>query len=213
VPLDPTTRAAAPPSVSSDDEPLILVDTEDRPTGSASKRVCHDGDGLLHRAFSIFLFRDDGRVLLQQRSALKRLWPLYWSNACCSHPRLGEETPDAAQRRLRQELGLAAELHYVYKFRYQARYDASGSEHELCWVFVGRVSAEPRIHPDEIGDCREYTAEDLDAAVSRSPETFTPWFLMEWRALRGEYRERVRQLLALPTAVPAPLSPVSTSVP
>ena len=75
--------------VSFDSEELILVDTQDHELGYCSKAQCHDGDGVLHRAFSLFVFDRRGRVLLQQRSAQKRLWPLYWSNSCCSHPRRG----------------------------------------------------------------------------------------------------------------------------
>ncbi len=204
---------AAPSSVSNDEELLLLVDENDRPTGSAPKRVCHDGEGLLHRAFSIFLFRDDGRVLIQQRSAVKRLWPLYWSNACCSHPRVGEDTHAAARRRLFQELGLQAPLHYVYKFRYHARYNDSGSEHELCWVFVGRTNDEPRAHPEEIAAYREIEVDELNAAVARSPETFSPWFLLEWKALCSEHHDRVQALLRSPAALSAGSSaPISASV-
>ncbi len=205
-------RPAAPASVSNDEERLILVDADDRPTGSASKRLCHDGEGRLHRAFSVFLFRDDGSVLLQQRSSGKRLWPLYWSNACCSHPRLGEETAEAARRRLQQELGLETPLHYVYKFRYQASYGAAGSEHELCWVFVGRTSSAPVVHPEEVAAYRHYAPDELDAAVEETPEIFTPWFLMEWRALRGEYFDRVLDLLCLPSSGLRAHTPVSPAV-
>ena len=86
--------------VSFDDEPLILVDENDREIGYRSKVDCHTGHGTLHRAFSIFLFDNRGRVLLQQRAAGKPLWPLYWSNSCCSHPRRGESMQQALHRRL-----------------------------------------------------------------------------------------------------------------
>ncbi|MCL5799487.1 MAG: isopentenyl-diphosphate Delta-isomerase [Gammaproteobacteria bacterium] len=205
-------RPAASVSVSNDEEPLILVDVDDRPTGSASKRLCHDGEGLLHRAFSVFLFRDDGSVLLQQRSSGKRLWPLYWSNACCSHPRLGEETAEAARRRMGQELGLETPLHYVYKFRYQASYGAAGSEHELCWVFVGRTSTVPVVHPEEVAAYRNYAPDELDTAVEETPGIFTPWFLMEWWALRGEYFDRVQDLLCFPPSGLRAHTPVSPAV-
>ncbi len=205
-------RPAASVSVSNDEEPLILVDADDRPTGSASKRLCHDGEGLLHRAFSVFLFRDDGSVLLQQRSSGKRLWPLYWSNACCSHPRLGEETAEAARRRMGQELGLETPLHYVYKFRYQASYGAAGSEHELCWVFVGRTSTVPVVHPEEVAAYRNYAPDELDTAVEETPGIFTPWFLMEWWALRGEYFDRVQDLLCFPPSGLRAHTPVSPAV-
>src|SRR5947207_3387152 len=107
--------------VSFEDEPLILVDGNDQELGFATKAACHDGVGLLHRAFSVFLFNPAGELLLQQRSAQKRLWPLYWANSCCSHPRRGESLPAAVERRTREELALATPLAFVYKFVYQAR--------------------------------------------------------------------------------------------
>src|SRR5580765_3582412 len=85
-----TFSAMQSPRVSFDNEPLVLVNDTDDEIGFASKQRCHDGDGLLHRAFSVFLFSQNGEVLLQQRSEQKRLWPGAWSNSCCSHPRRGE---------------------------------------------------------------------------------------------------------------------------
>ena len=92
--------------VSSEQEELILVDREDNELGFLSKAECHDGAGVLHRAFSLFLFNDEGELLLQQRSGNKRLWPNFWSNSCCSHPRRGESMEVATRRRLRDELNL-----------------------------------------------------------------------------------------------------------
>ena len=89
--------------VSSDLDQLILVDSADQQIGSMTKPDCHLGTGTLHRAFSIFIFNQAGDVLLQRRSKQKMLWPGYWSNACCSHPRLGETSEAAAHRRLKQE--------------------------------------------------------------------------------------------------------------
>jgi len=82
-------------SAASDSESLILVDEADREVGHLDKAQCHQGQGVLHRAFSLLIFNDAGELLLQQRSASKRLWPLFWSNSCCSHPRRAE-TMEAA---------------------------------------------------------------------------------------------------------------------
>ncbi|MFU8815807.1 MAG: isopentenyl-diphosphate delta-isomerase, partial [Pseudomonadales bacterium] len=117
--------------VSSEREPLILVDSDDRELGWMDKSAAHDGDGILHRAFSLFIFNAAGELLIQQRAPGKRLWPSFWSNSCCSHPRAGEELSEAVGRRLQQELGMQAELHFVYKFEYLAHYRDLGSEHEL----------------------------------------------------------------------------------
>jgi isopentenyl-diphosphate delta-isomerase len=175
--------------VSSEDELLILVDEHDRELGHLSKRACHDGDGVLHRAFSLFVFNGAGELLLQRRSADKRLWPLYWSNTCCSHPRRGEMVATAAHRRLLQELGMTADLHHLYSFSYHARFGDAGSEREVCWVWAGISDDAPRPNPHEISGCRWITPEELDRETVERPEDFTPWFLMEWPRVRGRWRE------------------------
>jgi len=177
--------------VSSEGEQLILVDREDNVIGFSSKADCHDGDGVLHRAFSVFLFDAEGRLLIQQRAAGKRLWPGYWSNTCCSHPRRGEALDVATSRRLEDELNISAKLEFVYRFIYQARYGVEGSEHELCHVFLGRLTDEPRPNVSEIAALRRVRSMDLDAELDASPETFTPWFRLEWNALKESHAARL----------------------
>src|SRR3984957_14561184 len=134
-------------NLDADSDALILVDEADRSLGVLSKALCHEGRGILHRAFSLLIFNERGELLIQQRSASKRLWPLFWSNSCCSHPR-GEETMEAAtQRRMLEELGITCSLRFLYKFQYQAQFDATGAENELCSVFIGRSRQAPRINP------------------------------------------------------------------
>ncbi|MGJ7456291.1 isopentenyl-diphosphate Delta-isomerase [Halomonas sp. MA07-2] len=178
--------------VSYEDEALILVDDQDRELGHLSKLKCHEGDGVLHRAFSLFVFNGRGELLLQQRAAGKRLWPLFWSNSCCSHPRRGERMTEAVHRRLWQELGIEAELDYLYKFRYQARYDASGAEHELCSVYLGVSDEAPRPNRQEIADWRWIPPAKLDAELVSRAEHYTPWFKMEWRRLRSEFADEIK---------------------
>jgi len=175
--------------VSSDVEELILVDENDNETGHLSKAECHNGDGVLHRAFSVFLFNDDGNMLLQQRAGSKRLWPEYWSNSCCSHPRRGEDMQAATERRLRDELNANAQLEYVYKFSYHARFDESGSENELCHVFVGKVLGDIKPNEHEIQRIRFVSSRELDAELDERPEQFTPWFRMEWRTLCEQHAD------------------------
>ena len=127
--------------VSSEGEELILVDRADNEIGFISKADAHDGAGVLHRAFSLFLFNDAGELLLQQRAPGKRLWGGYWSNSCCSHPRWGEDIDAAAHRRLGEELGIRATLRPLFKFQYQAHFGERGSEHELCTVYVGSADS------------------------------------------------------------------------
>ena len=174
--------------VSSEDEALILVDESDRVVGHLDKGACHDGDGVLHRAFSIFVFNRAGELLLQQRSSEKRLWPLFWSNSCCSHPRQGETMDEAVTRRLQQELGMAGDLEYLYKFQYQARYRDLGSENELCWVYAGLLDQEASPNPHEVEEIRWVTPEQLDEEMASNPESVTPWFRMELLRVRDLYR-------------------------
>lgn len=183
--------------VSSESEALILVDADDHEVGSSSKAKCHDGEGILHRAFSLFLFNDEGRLLLQQRSASKRLWPGYWSNTICSHPRFGESMEQATRRRLLDELNIESELEYVYKFAYQARFGDAGSENELCHVFLGRAPDVIRPNDNEISAVRFVSASELDREFANQPETLTPWFQMEWNTLTTDFRHRLSRYAAL----------------
>ncbi|MFV1958118.1 MAG: isopentenyl-diphosphate Delta-isomerase [Planctomycetota bacterium] len=178
--------------VSFDDEPLILVDAENHVLGHESKVACHEGEGILHRAFSVFLFDGEGRVLLQQRAAGKPLWPLHWSNSVCSHPRRGETEEVATARRVREELGVEADLEYLFRFRYHARYGDRGSERELCSVYLGRPRGEVKPNETEIADWKWIDVDELTRALEEDPDAYTPWFKMEWARIRTEFEERLR---------------------
>lgn len=173
--------------VSSEAEELILVDSDDNETGHLSKAECHDGGGVLHRAFSVFLFDAAGRLLLQKRAEGKRLWPGYWSNSCCSHPRRGETLQVATQRRLRDELNVSTVLESVYRFQYQAQYDDSGAEFELCHVYVGRIAEPIKPNDHEIESIRMLAVTEVNDELENTPGAFTPWFHMEWCTLFEEH--------------------------
>ncbi len=176
------------PVVSFDDDILILVNEQDDAVGYLSKDAAHDGDGVLHRAFSVFLFNERGEVLLQQRAEQKRLWPGFWSNSCCSHPKKGEEITTAAHCRIQQELGVKADLQYLYKFVYQARFHDLGSEHELCWVYIGKCDQPVAPNALEVADHRWLAVDKLSAEIESSPDRFTPWMKQEWHQLTTRYR-------------------------
>lgn len=189
--------ASAHRIVSSEAEELILVDENDGEAGFLSKAECHDGSGRLHRAFSVFLFNANGELLMQQRSATKRLWPNYWSNTCCSHPRRGESMPVATRRRLRDELNVESALEFVYKFSYQAQFGDAGSENELCHVYLGRVGDAVAANEHEIAALRYISAADLLRELDAAPEQFTPWFKMEWLALADEHSDALSRYCSL----------------
>lgn len=183
--------------IMADSDALILVDEADCRLGSLSKALCHEGRGVLHRAFSLLIFNDRGELLLQQRSPSKRLWPLYWSNSCCSHPRLSESMDVATRRRLYEELGIRCDLRFLFKFEYHAQFDATGAEHELCSVFIGRSSYSLRINRDEIFDWRWIGLDVLQAEMSRADRSkYTPWFMLEWERIWRDHRAAVYDLRA-----------------
>ncbi|HUN27021.1 MAG TPA: isopentenyl-diphosphate Delta-isomerase [Steroidobacteraceae bacterium] len=181
--------------ISADSESLILVDESDRELGHLSKALCHAGRGVLHRAFSLLIFNERGELLLQQRSATKQLWPLYWSNSCCSHPRRSETIEVAAHRRLHEELGVRCPLKYLFKFQYQAQYESEGAENELCSVYLGRYGGRLRINSSEIAGWRWVGPERLQQEMS-APEAahFTPWFTLEWARIWRDHRAELDAL-------------------
>jgi isopentenyl-diphosphate delta-isomerase len=177
---------------------LIVVDVDDNILDYRHKRDCHRGSGILHRALSVFLFNAAGDVVLQQRSAQKQLWPLYWANSCCSHPRQGESVEQAAHRRVEEELSVTATLRPIFKFVYQAQFTEEWAEHELCSVFVGHYDGDiqPNIHEIAAIDC--VSPEQLDLALKNLQAPYTPWLRMEWPRLRREYWSQIEQLLPRP---------------
>ena len=180
-------------------ESLILVDAADREVGYMSKARCHEGRGTRHRAFSLLIFNDRGELLLQRRAGAKRLWPHYWSNSCCSHPRRSETMEEAIHRRLYEELGLECPLHFLFKFEYQAQFDNAGAEHELCSVFIGRSSGGLRIDHNEIADWRWVSPEGLAAEMQGAGAgRFTPWFTLEWERIWRDHKPALHALQSRP---------------
>lgn len=182
-----------------DSDALILVDEADRRLGHLSKEACHQGRGVLHRAFSLLIFNGRGELLVQQRARTKRLWPLYWSNSCCSHPRNTESMEAATRRRLYEELGIGCTLEFLFKFQYHAQFDETGAEHELCSVFIGRCDGPVVVNREEIHDWRwmppDVLQRDMSASVD-SGRRYTPWFVLEWTRIWGEHRAAVLALTA-----------------
>ena len=163
-------RPAAPDDV-------ILVDEQDRPVGTAPKLAAHENGGRLHRAFSVFIFDSAGRMLLQRRAASKYHFGGLWTNACCSHPRVGRNLIDSATARLRHELGFETPLEERFSFIYRAHDLSSGlTEHEFDHVLVGRFDGRPDPNPEEV-DAWEWVAPaELLLDVRDRPQRYTPWF-------------------------------------
>ncbi|WP_312076215.1 isopentenyl-diphosphate Delta-isomerase [Chryseobacterium sp.] len=157
------------------EELVVLVNTQDNILGLMEKQQAHV-NGLLHRAFSIFLFNGKGEMLLQKRAEKKYHSPGQWTNAVCSHPRNGETYLEGAHRRLREELGIETELTEKFHFIYKADVGGGLWEHELDHVFTGNYNAEFRLNKDEVEEVRFVSLEDLDKEIAENPENFTEWF-------------------------------------
>jgi isopentenyl-diphosphate delta-isomerase len=155
---------------------IILVDHRDNDIGCEEKDACHRIPAKLHRAFSIFIINEQGHMLIQKRAAMKKTWPAFWSNACCSHPRKGENLPEAALRRLQEELGFTCPLQHIFTFRYKADYSTEFGESEIDHVFVGQFDGAVRPNKDEIQDWRFISVRELSHDVRNNPEKYTPWF-------------------------------------
>lgn len=161
-------------------EYVILVDEQDNQIGLAEKLEAHEKN-LLHRAFSAFIFRRQPRLelLLQQRALHKYHSPGLWTNTCCSHPRDGESVIAAGQRRLREELGISADLKDLGWFKYNAHFDNGLSEHEIDHVLIGDVPGDIVVqpNPEEVHAYRWVTIEELEREIEANPERFTQWIL------------------------------------
>ena len=173
---------------------LILVDSNDQEIGFLDKTRCHEDQGKLHRAFSIFLFNRSGEVLIQQRATSKPLWGDFWSNTCCSHPRAGESIDFAASRRIREELGVQSDLKFVYKFEYQARFNTQLSENELCSVYFGRFDGAPAPNPNEVKSWKWISKESLTKELRENTDLYTPWLKLEWSTLNQDYAEQLKNI-------------------
>lgn len=168
------------------EEQVILVDADDRETGAMEKLAAHRNGGARHRAFSVFIVDPRGRWLLQRRAAGKYHFPGLWTNACCSHPRPGEDTAAAAHRRLREELGFDCPLAERFRFEYKAASEAEGlTEHELDHVFTGMHGGEIHPDPEEVGAVRWIEPAALEQELREHPGTFTPWFKLALERVRA----------------------------
>lgn len=156
-------------------EQVILVDETDKAIGAMEKLEAHQ-KGVLHRAFSVFIFNSKGLMLLQRRALGKYHSAGLWTNTCCSHPRPGENTQDAAHRRLKEEMGLETKLNYKTAFIYKAAFDNSLTEFEYDHVFIGETDKEPVINPAEVDSYAWMSLTDIREKISLQPEAFTVWF-------------------------------------
>ncbi len=156
-------------------EYVILVDENDHERGIMEKMEAHE-KALLHRAISVLIVNPEGEWLLQQRAKQKYHSNSLWTNACCTHPFPGENSLNAAHRRLKEEMGMQTELRELFQFIYKAPLDNELMEYELDHVFVGCSSEEPLINSDEAMDWKYISPNELKSDLASNPENYTVWF-------------------------------------
>ncbi|MFN3404162.1 MAG: isopentenyl-diphosphate Delta-isomerase [Cytophagaceae bacterium] len=156
-------------------ENVILVNPKDEEIGIMEKLEAHR-KGLLHRAFSVFIFNSRGEFLLQKRAESKYHSPGLWTNTCCSHPKPGEDILKAANRRLWEEMGLKTNLEHKFSFVYKTTFENGLTEHEFDHVFFGYTEVTPQPNVTEVGDWRFCSANNLKIELQESPSGFTEWF-------------------------------------
>jgi isopentenyl-diphosphate delta-isomerase len=158
-----------------EEELVILVNQQDEQIGLMPKMEAHE-KGILHRAFSVFVFNKNGELMLQQRAATKYHSPLLWTNTCCSHQRDGERNIEAGKRRLQEEMGFVCELREVTSFIYKAAFDNGLCEHELDHIMIGYYDESPAINKEEVESFKWMTLEDVKNDIFENPAQYTAWF-------------------------------------
>ncbi len=154
---------------------VVLVDLQDNPTGEMEKMEAHQ-KGLLHRAFSVFIFNAKGEMLLQQRAKGKYHGAQLWTNACCSHPQLGENVKESAMERLQYEMGMHCDIEEIFSFIYHTPVENNLIEHEYDHVFFGFSSVAPQPNPAEVGAYKWLDTATIADEMEKNPSAYTYWF-------------------------------------
>jgi|SRR6185437_6926574 len=161
------------------EDQVILVDEKDNATGVMEKLEAHQR-GLLHRAFSIFIFNSSKELVLQRRALHKYHSAGLWTNSCCSHPRPGEDIINAANRRLNEEMGIQCQLIPAFSFIYKVSFDNGLIEHEYDHVIIGQSNSQPVINKEEASDWKYRSLMDIKKDITLHPENYTEWFKISY---------------------------------
>lgn len=157
------------------EEYVVLVDKIDNPIGQMEKQEAHI-KGVMHRAFSVFIFNNNNELMLQQRALTKYHSPGLWTNTCCSHPRVDEKTKDAAHRRMMEEMGFDCEFEKAFTFTYKSDVGGGLIEHEFDHVFFGRSEIKPKINQEEVNDWKYMDMKSIREDMNTNPTRYTVWF-------------------------------------
>jgi len=157
---------------------LVLVNEKDKKNGIEGKKKAHLQDGILHRAFTVFVFNSKKQLLLQKRSKNKFLWPLIWDTSCSSHPLPGENQITAGESRLQKELGFSCKLRMLDKFQYQANYKNIGAENEICALLIGKYDGEIKPNKKEIAAYKWVEIKELKKDIIKNSQQYAPWLII-----------------------------------
>ena len=171
-------------NVSTDNDPVILVDANDREIGTAGKLDAHRR-GVRHRAISVLVRNDRGELMLQRRSGGKYHSSGLWANACCSHPLPGEDAAVAARRRLKQEMGVDCVLEPLFMTHYRADVAEGLIEDEVVHVFGGKYMGDVEPNPAEVGEWKWMALDDIERDIRQSPQRYAVWF-RHYLAVHGD---------------------------
>lgn len=155
-------------------ELLILVDENDTPIGAKEKMAVHK-EGLLHRAFSVFIFNTQHQLLLQQRSDNKYHSPGVWTNTCCSHPAYNEELQTAINRRLEEEMGMTCKTKFAFSFIYKVTFENGLTEHEYDHVYFGITDKTPIPNKTEVSNWKYMNLSVLRNDIEQHPDNYSEW--------------------------------------
>ena len=176
-------------------EQVILVNEQDIITGTMEKMEAHK-KGVLHRAFSVFIFNSKGEMLLQQRAITKYHSGGLWTNSCCSHPRPGEDTMAGAQRRLQEEMGFSTRLEKIFDFTYRADFGNGLTEYEFDHVFTGEYEGVIDFDPHEVMDYCYKSLEEVHNSLQQQPQKFSQWFHLAFPKIEEWWNLRYKKAMA-----------------
>lgn len=169
------------------EEQVILVNSKDEALGTMGKLEAHE-KGLLHRAFSVFVFNENGELLLQKRALHKYHTPGLWTNTCCSHQRANETNLEAAKRRLKEEMGLDLEPTFSFSFLYKSPFENGLIEHEFDHVFYAVSNQKPSINPDEVDSYKYLSLQEIENDFTLHPNQYTSWFKICWDEVKEMHK-------------------------
>ena len=170
-------------------EYVILVNQNDQPLGGMEKMEAHE-KGTLHRAFSVFIFNSEGKMLLQKRAMEKYHSPGLWTNTVCSHPRANENTSDAAHRRIVEEMGFDCDFEEAFSFVYKADVGQGLTEHEFDHVFIGESNTLPNPNPEEVDSYKYVNLDWVVQYVKAHPDNYTVWFKIALKEVADYFEKK-----------------------